>query len=140
MNKDTEVQSEKAEIVFPKGKYIPAVGRRKRAVARVKLFNGKGEIIYNKKKVIKPNSVWLEPITLLSLKNKFDLVITVSGGGKMSQAEAVRMAVARTLNKFDAKLHTSLRMAGFLTRDPREKERKKPGLRRARRAPQWAKR
>jgi len=140
MEKVEENKDKSQEVIFPKGKYFQAVGRRKRAIARIKLYNGKGEVIYNKKKPAKINSVWIEPITLLSLKNKFDIVITVSGGGKMSQAEAVRMAVSRALDKFDAKLHTSLRMAGFLTRDPREKERKKPGLRRARRAPQWAKR
>lgn len=140
MNKELETKEKTQEIVYPKGKYFQAVGRRKRAIARVKLYSGKGEIIYNRKKVIKTNSVWLEPITLLSLKNKFDIVIIVTGGGKMSQAEAVRMGVARALDKFDSKLHKNLRMAGFLTRDPREKERKKPGLRRARRAPQWAKR
>lgn len=140
MNKEVENEEKNQEITYPKGKYFQAVGRRKRAIASIRLYSGKGEILYNKKKVTKTNSVWLEPIALLSLKNKFDIVITVSGGGKMSQAEAVRMAVSRALDKFDPKLHTSLRMAGFLTRDPREKERKKPGLRRARRAPQWAKR
>lgn len=135
-----EKNKENISVELPKGKYFGAVGRRKRAIARVRIYPGKGKFYYNNKITDAPNKTWLEPLNNLSLLGKFDFSITTKGGGIKSQAEAVRLGISRALLKYDEKLKSSLRLAGFLTRDPREKERKKPGLKRARRAPQWAKR
>jgi len=121
---------------------ITAVGRRKSAIARVTLISGKGEIIcswpltnpaLDKEKII-------STLDLVGLKGKYDLKINLTGGGYQSRVDAIKLGVARALVKLDETNKTTLRKAGLLTRDPREKERKKPGLRRARRAPQWAKR
>lgn len=122
-------------------KYVYVIGRRKRATARLKLFaEGQGLITKNNRNIDRPNKVWLEPLDLVGLSGKVDLSIAVIGGGKTGQSEAIRLAVARALIKLDDSLKTTLRKHGFLTRDPREKERKKPGLKGARRAPQWQKR
>lgn len=127
--------------------YIRAVGRRKTAVARIRLFqNGKGNITINNKnwKDYFPTAflqnIIFSPIKLTSLGNDIDLTIKVVGGGMSSQAEAIRHGIARALLKFNSEFKPSLKKAGFLTRDSRKKERKKPGLKRARRAPQWKKR
>ncbi|MBN1325909.1 30S ribosomal protein S9 [Candidatus Falkowbacteria bacterium] len=127
-------------------KYSFAVGRRKTSIARVKLFvRGKGEITINGKKSQEylPDYVLQEtinaPLKLVNLA-KADVIAVVSGGGKRGQAEALRLAIARALIKSDKDLRKTLKVAGFLHRDPRIKERKKPGLKRARRAPQWQKR
>ena len=121
---------------------ITAVGRRKSAIARVTLVPGKGEIIcswpltnpaLDKEKI-------LSALDLVGLKGKYNLKINLIGGGYQSRVDAIKLGVARALVKLDETNKTTLRKAGLLTRDPREKERKKPGLRRARRAPQWAKR
>jgi len=135
------------EIIKSKEKYFYAVGRRKRAIAQVRLIpKGKGEIIINKKKMndYLPDSmlqeIILAPLKLTNLANKTDLTILVRGGGKRGQADAIRHGIARALNKYDLNLRKTLKVAGFLTRDARIKERKKPGLKRARKAPQWAKR
>lgn len=127
--------------------YIRSVGRRKTAVARVRLFkNGKGNITVNGKdwKVYFPTDslqyTVFGPIKLTSLGNEIDFTIKVAGGGSSSQSDAVRHGIARALLKFDNEFKPSLKKAGFLTRDSRKKERKKPGLKRARRAPQWKKR
>ena len=121
-------------------KYIHGLGRRKRAIANVFMFeNGSGKFNYNTKDVI-PNKKWITPLEVVGMNNKFDFKIRTSGGGIMGQEEAVRLGIARALVSFDKTFQTTLRGADLLTRDPREKERKKPGLRRARRAPQWAKR
>ncbi|MCX6745465.1 MAG: 30S ribosomal protein S9 [Candidatus Parcubacteria bacterium] len=82
----------------------------------------------------------IAPLKLTNLLNKTDLTVLVRGGGKRGQADAIRHGIARALNKYDLSLHKTLKVAGFLTRDARIKERKKPGLKRARKAPQWAKR
>ncbi len=127
--------------------YIRTVGRRKTAVARVRLFrNGKGNITVNGKdwKEYFPTSVAqytvFSPIKLASLGNEIDFTIKVVGGGVSSQADAVRHGIGRALLKFNEELRPSLKKSGFLSRDSRKKERKKPGLKRARRAPQWKKR
>lgn len=127
--------------------YFHAVGRRKSARATVKLFpEGSGEIIVNNKKVRE----WAdteemvrtvsEPLKVLGAAKDFDLVIRTSGGGKVAQAEAARLGVARALLKKDMENRAQLKEEGLLTRDPRVKERKKPGLKKARRASQFSKR
>lgn len=120
-------------------KYYWATGRRKTAVAVVKISKGKGEISINGQKV--PDSaIFISPFQLTSTTGKFDVLARVRGGGKVSQNDAVRLGVSRALVKSDQEFRLSLKKSGLLTRDPREKERKKYGLKRARKAPQWSKR
>lgn len=128
-------------------KFIYALGRRKTATARVALYeSGKGEIIVNDKNFRDyfPYYFWQEnlelPFQTIGMTGKFDVTIKVVGGGMLSQSEACRLGIARALIKNDENYRKILRTVGYLTRDPRAKERKKPGLKRARRAPQWAKR
>ena len=121
-------------------KYTPGTGRRKRAVARVFLTAGKGRIVINDKNVETPDDEMISPLTLVGLTDKFDVSVKVQGGGQKGQQGAIRHGIARAIAKFNPELRKALRDAGMLTRDPREKERKKPGLKRARRAPQWQKR
>lgn len=127
--------------------YYYGTGKRKTAVARVRLYkNGKGDLTVNGQegafffKLKKLLSTLNSPLRLTSLSKKFDISVMVSGGGMVAQAEAIRHGIARALLKYDEALRTTLKKAGFLTRDPRVKERKKPGLKRARRAPQFSKR
>jgi len=139
---------EKKEDIQFTGKYHYGLGRRKTAVAQVRLYEGKGDVIVINDRsgeeyfrgfdnfIKKINS----PLVLTGYKNKFDISAKVSGGGASSQADAILLGVARALMSMDGELKTTLRKAGFLTRDPRVKERKKPGLRSARRAPQFSKR
>jgi small subunit ribosomal protein S9 len=120
--------------------YHYGTGRRKTAVAQVRLYvKGNGKVTINEKVVSKPSPEYLEPLTLVGQSN-LDLSAHVSGGGKQGQVEAIRHGVARALVAMDENFRTTLKGAGFLTRDPRAKERKKPGLRSARRSPQWSKR
>ncbi len=127
--------------------YFYALGKRKTSRATVKLFpEGEGMITINSKKL----RDWAdtedmvqkiqEPLKLLGVKNEFDVDIRVSGGGKTAQAESARLGISRALLKKDSSLRSQLREEGLLTRDPRKKERKKPGLKKARRAPQFSKR
>lgn len=127
--------------------YFFGLGKRKTAVARVRLYsNGKGNITINKKPLEEfatlqtTNHVVKSPLKLTDKLKTFDVSIKVSGGGSSSQAEAARHGIARALLVYDDTLRTTLKKAGFLTRDSRIKERKKPGLKRARRAPQFSKR
>ena len=121
-------------------------GRRKNSVARVRLFNGTGKITINGRDI--DNYFGLEtlklivrsPLVLLGLEGKYDVVVRVSGGGVSGQAGAIRHGITRALMEFDAELRPALKKAGFVTRDPRMKERKKYGLKAARRAPQFSKR
>lgn len=129
------------------GGYYYAVGRRKRATATAKIWmNGNGEITVNDKEFDKYFPVGdqmealLAPLKAVGLDKKVKVVIRVSGGGPRGQAEAARHGISRAILKIDETYRASLKPLGFLTRDPREKERKKPGLRKARRAPQWSKR
>ena len=129
------------------GKYISAIGRRKTAIARVRLFaDGKNQIIVNQKdyrdyfQVESMQSKVREPIEKMKLIEKFDVSVVARGGGVDSQAEAVCHGIARALVKLDETLKKRLRKEGLLTRDSRMKERKKPGLKRARKAPRWSKR
>ena len=114
-------------------------GRRKTAHARVKLTQGTGELKINNK-LTEIDKKLLEPFQLVGLEKKWDIEAFVHGGGKTSQIEAIQLAISRTLLLIDQNSKTTLRKSNLLTRDQREKERKKPGLKRARRAPQWSKR
>jgi small subunit ribosomal protein S9 len=127
-------------------RYFEGIGRRKRAVARVRLYPGNGEIVINDKALEeyfgRPQD-WEEavaPLRLTKNEGRFNLSVVVKGGGITGQSEAIRHGVARALLEVNPSLRPLLRRAGFLTRDPREKERKKPGLKRARKAPQYTKR
>ena len=126
--------------------YYYGLGRRKSAIATVRLYTGKGEISVNDQSAAEyfnnPTLVAKldQPIELTGHTGKFKIIIHVKGGGKRGQAEAARLGIARALNVMSQDLRPTLKKAGFLTRDPREKERKKPGLKRARKAPQFSKR
>ena len=121
-------------------------GRRKKSVARVRLVPGNGQVIVNKRDA--ENYFGLEtlrvivnqPLVLTGTKDKFDVLVNVHGGGFTGQAGAIRHGIARALVKADEALKPELKKAGFLTRDPRMTERKKYGLKKARRAPQFSKR
>ncbi|MFT8347416.1 30S ribosomal protein S9 [Clostridium saccharoperbutylacetonicum] len=121
-------------------------GRRKQSVARVRLVPGNGNVVVNNREI--ENFFGLEtlrvivnqPLVLTGTKDKFDVLVNVHGGGFTGQAGAIRHGIARALVKSDEALKSDLKKAGFLTRDPRMKERKKYGLKAARRAPQFSKR
>lgn len=129
-----------------KGKYYGAVGRRKEAVARVRIYPGSGQFLINGKdyKEYYTNEHQREaifaPLKLLGMDKKFDVSVVVSGGGKSGQVDAICHGISRALLESDEGYKTTLRKSGFLTRDPRAKERKKYGLKRARKAPQFSKR
>lgn len=122
-------------------KYWEGIGRRKSATARVRLTKGGRTFIINDKKVKDYFAIdELCQITKEALPKGFGASVKIKGGGSKSQAEAIRLGIARALIKIDEKLRPELKVQGFLRRDPRKKERKKPGLKKARRAPQWQKR
>lgn len=133
-------------------RYYEAVGRRKRATARVRLFTCRpfecedGKVTVNDKPYLKVfNTLQLRETVVAPLKkmkslNRFEATVKVSGGGINGQAGAICHGLARALVKFNPDFTKKLKRAGFLRRDPREVERKKPGLKKARRAPQWSKR
>ena len=142
--KKTEVKKIEAT---PAGRYIEAVGRRKTSVARVRVFqntpfsvliNGKSYEIYFPTFELK--NIVESPIERSGLEKKFSISVRVNGGGIHSQAEAVRHGISRVLEKIDPQLRKVLKPLGYLKRDPRMKERRKFGLKKARKAPQWAKR
>lgn len=121
--------------------FLAATGRRKTAVAQVRLFpSGSGKITVNNKAVSEEEPAFVAPLKLVGKFGNTDVSVLVNGGGKQGQIEAIRHGIARALLEVDENFRTTLKKAGFLTRDPREKERKKPGLRGARRSPQWSKR
>ncbi len=123
-----------------------ATGRRKTSVARVRLVPGEGKITINKRDIDDYfgletlKLIVRQPLMLTETQARFDVIVTVSGGGLTGQAGAIRHGVARALVKSDEELKPAIKKAGFLTRDPRMKERKKYGLKAARRAPQFSKR
>ena len=125
---------------------INAIGRRKAAVARIYLSDGKGQITINDReyKQYFPNEILqyvvLQPLNLLNVADKFDIKVTLDGGGSKGQAEAVRLAISRALIKIDPEFKPKLKAEGFTTRDPREVERKKPGQPKARKRFQFSKR
>ena len=131
-----------------KGEYYYGMGRRKTAVARVRLFpNGDGSIVVNGKSARQyfgqresVAATLVAPLRLLELGDAYTMIVRVVGGGTSGQAGAIRHGVARALLRVNPEWKQTLRKAGFLTRDPRMKERKKPGLKRARKAPQYTKR
>jgi len=121
-------------------------GRRKTAVARVRLLSGEGEIVINGRSLVEHFGAAIEeadirmPFRVTNTDGRFNAMIKVEGGGVNGQAGAVRHGIARALLEFDESHRLLLRQAGLLTRDPRMKERKKYGLKRARKAPQYTKR
>ena len=121
-------------------------GRRKKSVARVRLVPGDGKVVINDRSIddyfgLETLKVIVkQPLVLTDTVGKFDAICKVVGGGFTGQAGAIRHGIARALLKADEELRTVLKRAGFLTRDPRMKERKKYGLKKARRAPQFSKR
>ena len=127
--------------------YYEGIGRRKRATARVRLFpGGTGNVIVNDKEAedYLPRAgdvrIFLEPLTSIGQENSYDITVHVNGGGISGQRDAIQLGIARALLKIDPDLRPRLRDGGFLTRDSRVKERKKPGLKRARKAPTYTKR
>jgi len=128
-------------------KYIESVGRRKTSTARVRITEStKGSIIVNDKEGSEYFMtedlfrITQDPFTKTKYPTKFDITVKVSGGGIHSQAEAVRHGIARSLSIFDEEMRAKVKKLGFLKRDPRAKERRKFGLKKARKAPQWSKR
>jgi len=128
-------------------RYIEAVGRRKTSTARVRItpaskqsatINGTAADEYFPTEVLRGNIA--KPFDIEGLDQKFMVSVLVSGGGIVSQSEAVRHGIARALTKYQESLRSPLKTAGYLRRDPRMKERRKFGLKKARRAPQWSKR
>ncbi|ALM09436.1 MAG TPA: 30S ribosomal protein S9 [Candidatus Peribacter riflensis] len=130
-----------------KRQYLSGVGKRKTAIARVKVFEGgSGEAIVNGLKIREyfdtafQTENALSPLVLANLKGRIDVEAITRGGGKEAQSDAVRHGLSRALLLVSPELRGDLKRAGYLRRDARIKERKKPGLKRARRAPQWQKR
>ena len=134
-----------AELIFQKDNI--GLGKRKQAIARVFLIPGEGNLTINKvpgNKYLQYNDTYLDtvwsPLKALNLEKQFDIIVIVTGGGLTGQAQAIQLGVARQLCKLDNANRTILKPFGFLTRDSRIKERKKYGLRKARKAPQYSKR
>ncbi|HEX6306101.1 MAG TPA: 30S ribosomal protein S9 [Anaerolineales bacterium] len=127
--------------------YYEGIGRRKESTARVRLMNGSGQFIVNGKSLeeyftrLGDADTILAPLSVVGeSREKFDFTVVVNGGGVTGQSEAIQLGVARALIKFDPDLRPPLRKDGYLTRDARIKERKKPGLKGARKAPTYTKR
>ncbi|MBI2483605.1 30S ribosomal protein S9 [Candidatus Uhrbacteria bacterium] len=149
-SKDTHVENEPTKKQKTKSEsktfVARAVGRRKEAIARVSLSEGIGKIIVNGKDYTHYFPTFAlqknvqAPLVLTDTAAGFDVSVKVVGGGVRGQADAVRHGISRALLSLNNDLKKTLRAEGFLTRDPRVKERKKPGLKRARRAPQFSKR
>jgi small subunit ribosomal protein S9 len=129
------------------GKYFYGLGRRKAATARARLYAGKGTVTINDKSAadyLSENKTMLaeitDPLALVNKQKDFDVTVKVSGGGLAGQVDAIKLAIAKALTVAHADLRTTLKKAEFLRRDPREKERKKYGLRSARKREQYSKR
>lgn len=143
---EDEKEWAKNEIPDFSGKYIKAIGRRKQAVAQVRLYdNGKGIIMVNGLRASQyfPGegfSLISQPLKATGHNRDFNFSVIARGGGKQGQIDAVRLGIARAIFAFDPATKEALKVNDFLTRDPRQVERKKPGLRKARKAPQWSKR
>ena len=126
--------------------FFYGTGRRKKSVARVRVYAGTGKIIINDREIDDYfgletlKLIVRQPLALTGTADKFDIVCRVNGGGVTGQAGAIRHGLSRALLQYDENLRSTLKKAGFLTRDPRMKERKKYGLKGARRAPQFSKR
>ena len=132
--------------MYESNPYFYGTGRRKSSVARVRVYAGTGKIIINDREIDDYfgletlKLIVRQPLSLTGTADKFDIVCRVAGGGVTGQAGAIRHGIARALLQYDENLRPALKKAGFLTRDPRMKERKKYGLKGARRAPQFSKR
>ena len=126
--------------------YFYGTGRRKKSVARVRVYAGEGKIIINDRELDDYfgletlKLIVRQPLVLTGTSEKFDIICNVGGGGVTGQAGAIRHGLSRALLQYDEELRPTLKKAGLLTRDPRMKERKKYGLKGARRAPQFSKR
>ena len=126
--------------------YFYGTGRRKNSVARVRVYTGTGKITINDRDIDDYfgletlKLIVRQPLAVAEVEGKFDIVVRVNGGGVSGQAGAIRHGLSRALLQYDENLRPALKKAGFLTRDPRMKERKKYGLKAARRAPQFSKR
>ncbi len=138
----TEIKEKPAQ-----SRYFEAVGRRKTSIARVRIMKGDGRsVIVNQKpyneyfKTLVLTKIVEEPLETLGLEKDYNVSAKINGGGIHSQAEALRHGISRALLKVDAEHRKPLKIRGFLKRDPRMKERRKFGLKKARKAPQWAKR
>ncbi len=135
-----------AKKVNSKTAYTWATGRRKKAIARVRLTSGTGKIVINKKPIEEyfpvdvMRTIVCQPLVLVEAADKYDCLVNVSGGGLSGQAGACRHGIARALVLNNETYKASIKAAGFLTRDPRMKERKKYGLKKARKSPQFSKR
>ncbi|MFV0435214.1 MAG: 30S ribosomal protein S9 [Leucobacter sp.] len=146
----TETPASQATVSAPRPALtVPgaAVGRRKQAIARVRLVPGSGKMTVNGRELEEyfPNKLHqqliTDPFTVLELTGAYDVIARIGGGGPSGQAGALRLAIARALNEIDAEHNRpTLKKAGFLSRDARIKERKKAGLKKARKAPQYSKR
>jgi small subunit ribosomal protein S9 len=125
---------------------VNTLGRRKSAIARIYVSEGKGNITINKKELKDYfpagtlQYIVMQPLNLLEVPEKYDIKVNLDGGGPKGQAEALRLAISRALIEIDAESRPQLKAAGFLTRDPREVERKKPGQPKARKRFQFSKR
>ncbi len=147
LKKEVEETKEPEFVAIDDRQYFEATGRRKSAVARVRLFvKGKKEFIVNDKSLedyfplFELREDCLAALKKMKCLDKFRIEVKTKGGGINAQAEAIRHGISRALFLFNPEFKKRLRRAGYLTRDPRRRERKKPGLKRARRAPQWKKR
>ncbi len=133
-------------IMYDTVPFFYGTGRRKKSVARVRIYHGEGKITINDREIDDYfgldtlKLIVRQPLALTQTAEKVDIVCRVAGGGVSGQAGAIRHGVARALLLYDPELRGALKAAGFLTRDPRMKERKKYGLKKARRAPQFSKR
>lgn len=133
-------------MVDSKNNYYYGLGRRKEAVATARLYKGNGQLTVNEQPAATyfNNASLIQlvelPLVAAGLTGKHDITIKVKGGGKHGQADAAKLAIARALTKMSEDLRPTMKKSGYLTRDPREKERKKPGLKRARKASQFSKR
>ena len=141
------VKAAEAEKEVKSDHYFEAVGKRKTSVGRVRLFTqGEKEIIVNEKPLDKYfcsfelRQIVISPLEKMKAIGHFRILVKVRGGGIHSQAEAIRHGISRGLVKFNPDFRKRLRRAGYITRDPRARERKKFGLKRARKGPQWSKR
>lgn len=146
---NTEITTKKKTTEEPlkfKGRFIQSVGKRKTATAQVRLYkNGKGVIVVNDEKMNQyfnagQISIINQILKLTGHLRDLNFSVKVDGGGKKAQAQAILLGMARTLIELDEELRPTIKAKGWITRDARKKERKKPGLKKARRAPQWAKR
>lgn len=144
-----EVKAKKSTKKIPANKTVEftATGRRKNSIARVRIIpNGKGQFTINKKHIDEYFNLGVyklvanQPFEVTNTMGKYDVIVNVNGGGLSGQAGAIRHGIARALVKAEESLKAEIKKAGFLTRDARVKERKKPGLKKARKAPQFRKR